>query len=195
MEMKTKISKGNSKMGKVMSVSLTPVRSCPKDVPCASRGNCYALKAYVQYPATRNAWDINYEMATGDRVTYFEEIIKAIQRVKPRFFRWHVAGDILDQDYLNWMITIARENPEVKFLAFTKRHDLNYHFEASNLSIVFSMWPTFGDMGKGMPRAWMQDGSEDRVPGDALECFGNCETCGMCWSLKSIGRDVVFHKH
>ena len=40
-----------------------------------------------------------------------------------------------------------------------------------------------------------EDGSEVRVPKDAIECPGNCESCGMCYELDRLGRDVVFHKH
>ena len=45
-----------------------------------------------------------------------------------------------------------------------------------------------------LPLAYMQDGTEKRVT-NALECPGNCETCGMCWNLKSLNKNVVFKKH
>jgi hypothetical protein len=43
--------------------------------------------------------------------------------------------------------------------------------------------------------AWMQDGTETRIPKGAIECHGNCETCGLCYELPRLGVDVVFHKH
>jgi hypothetical protein len=86
-------------------------------------------------------------------------------------------------------------NPSTIFLAFTKRYDLEYSEIPENLTIIFSMWPGVPDTApRGFPRAWMQDGTEDRVPDDALESPGICHNCGMCWQLAKIGRDVVFHK-
>jgi len=49
-----KISNGNTKLGRIPNISLPPIKACGKDVPCKS--DCYALKAYRQYPATRKAW-------------------------------------------------------------------------------------------------------------------------------------------
>ena len=48
---------------------------------------------------------------------------------------------------------------------------------------------------KCCPEGTMQDGTETRVPEDAIRCPGNCETCGLCYELPRLGRDVVFHKH
>jgi hypothetical protein len=62
--------------------------------------------------------------------------------------------------------------------------------------IVFSAWPGMTFLNPhGHRVAWMQDGSETRVPDDAIECPGNCESCGLCFEHDRLGRDVVFHKH
>lgn len=188
------ISTGNTKLGDIDNVSLTPCKSCLPSAPC--KAQCYALKAYRMYSSVRDCWNANLFDATHERSGYFDGIEKHLSKRKPRFFRWHVAGDILDQDYLDRMVDVASRFPEVKFLAFTKRHDLKYLCTPRNLQIVFSMWPGFGSTRKrSIRRAWMQDGTETRVPADAIECPGHCDMCGMCWSLDSIGRDVVFHKH
>jgi len=192
-----KISNGNSKMGKIPSVSLPPIKACGKDVPCKS--DCYALKAYRLYPTTRKAWDHNLECYNQNPDLYFASIGNWLVKHQPRFFRWHVAGDILDQFYLDKMRDIAKTFPKIKFLAFTKRIDLTYHFLPDNLSIVFSMWPGFGKQLQhvAMPKAWLHDPAniDPRIPGDALECPGNCDNCGMCWHLKNLNKDVVFYKH
>jgi hypothetical protein len=116
----------------------------------------------------------------------------------PQFFRWHVSGDIPNQAYLNSMMAMARMHTDVKFFAFTKHFQLDYRRTPSNLTIIFSMWP-----GMRKPRhkkgvegfAWMQDGTERRVPKGAVECHGTCETCGMCFDIRAAGGHVVFHKH
>jgi len=188
------ISTGNTKLGDIHNVSLTPCKSCLPGAPCKTQ--CYAMKAYRMYPSVRDCWDANLIDATRNRDGFFDNIKEHLSKQRPKFFRWHVAGDILDQDYLDRMVHIAHHFPETRFLAFTKRHELKYRYIPDNLQIVFSMWPGFGNTRKrSFRRAWMQDGTETRVPDDAIECPGHCDTCGMCWALDSIGHDVVFHKH
>lgn len=192
--MKVTISKGNSKMGAIPSVSLPPVVSCPKNVPCSK--DCYALKSFRMYPNVRTAWEGNYDAWKTDSDGYFDQIRQYLAKHSPRFFRFHVAGDIPDQGYLDSMVTLARKFPNTKILAFTKNHTLDFKRLPQNLSIVFSCWPIWPlPKSKSIPRAFMQDGSETRIPATAIECHGNCESCGMCWNLKSIKRDVYFIKH
>jgi hypothetical protein len=130
------------------------------------------------------------------------EWFAALGKNPPRFFRIHVAGDFLSQDHVDAWISLASTNSETKFLAFTKRHELDYSQAPKNLQIVLSMFPVM-DMPPGhnshLPKAWLaQDkaGVEDaRVPADAIECGGSCEACAMCWNLEDLKRDVVFHLH
>jgi hypothetical protein len=201
--MKVHITDGNDKLGAIPNISLPPVLSCLKGVPCAKSG-CYAKKFFGR-PSVKKAWMENYKLATRNRVSYFNQIRQYLTRKSPRFFRWHVSGDILDQQYLDIVVGIAKSFPKIKFLVFTKRYDLTFPDLPENLSIVFSMWPGWNPLESEstkwiksnllLPRAFMQDGTETRVPASALECPGNCISCGMCWHLKNLGRDVVFHKH
>ena len=39
-------------------------------------------------------------------------------------FRFHVGGDIIDNIYFDYMVAIARDFPETKFLAFTKKYEI-----------------------------------------------------------------------
>ena len=194
------ISKGNRKLGCVMNISTTPGRCCPKGVPCASDG-CYANKALRLYPGTRAAWRRNEQLAKHHPESYFKQIAAQVTAAQPRLFRWHVAGDILSTEYLRAMCRIAAANPQTHFLAFSKAFDIVNRFEdceaiPSNLVIVFSAWPGMTFLNPhGHRVAWMQDGTDTRVPEDAIWCPGNCESCGMCYELERLGRDVVFHKH
>ena len=192
-----KISDGNTKLVGIPNVSLMPCRDCRPDAPC--KGSCYALKFFKMYPSVRKAWTENSKQVQTDRNHYLADIQEFLTKKAPRFFRWHVAGDIPDMPYFAAMIVIAEKFPNTKFLAFTKRHEMLDCISAKtlpkNLSVVASMWPKWGKAPKGYPRAWMQDGTETRVPKNALECPGACHNCGACWNLKNLKRDVVFHKH
>jgi hypothetical protein len=189
--MQAKISRGNTKLGKIHNISLVPVKDCANCGACKS--TCYAMKAWRQYPQTRAAWKHNSRLAHNNSFDYFWSIDNYISKKKPEYFRWHVAGDILNQDYYTDMCKVAQRYPNTKFLCFTKRFDLDFSGRPKNLAIVLSMYPEMKVPRKKMPRAWMQDGTETRIPKDAIECSGHCSGCNVCWDLK--GRDVYFHKH
>ena len=186
------ISDGNTKVADCPNVSLMPILSCPDGIPCA--GDCYDCKSTRRFPSVRQARMRNWELVQRDPDSYFAGIREYLDHYAPRYFRWHVGGDIPDQDYYREMCQIAREHPKTHFLAFTKNHALDFRGRPSNLNIVLSMWPNWGNSRKRMPRAWMQDGSEDRIPEGAIQCSGSCEFCGVCWHLKA-GQDVYFLKH
>ena len=195
------ISSGQRKAGNVMNVSTVPAQGCPKGIPCAT-GGCYALKAYRLYPDRHKGWDRNERIATSNPDAYFLQIAERVAKNKPRLFRWHVAGDILSADYLRGMCRIAENNPNTLFLAFTKAYSIVNKYEGSgrqipnNLSVIFSSWPGMKFANPhGHRVAWMQDGTETRVPEDAIWCSGNCETCGLCYDLPKVGRDVVISKY
>jgi hypothetical protein len=197
--MKAKLSKGNSKLGTVANVSLTPVVTCIRKAPCAKL--CYAIKSQRMYKATRDmrAHNLRAFMRTPDE--YFASIAESTRGM--RLFRWHVAGDIVGALYLSGMVHVAMANPDTKYLCFTKHYDLCSKVFAtiarpSNLTIVFSAWPGLPmDNPLGFPVAYMmpRNGEEPRVDGTEVRCPGNCETCCACWSLPASGRNVVFHQH
>jgi len=189
--MKVHISKGNIKLGKIPNISLTPVLSCGKEVPCTK--DCYAKKE-LNRKEVKIAWSENLEIAKNNPSLFFLEIAKFLEKKKPDFFRFHVAGDFLDQNYLNKVMLLCSLFPKTKFLTFTKMHKLDYSQKSDNLTIVFSYWPHWGDTNNNFPKAFMQDGTETRAQG-ALECPGNCENCGLCWNLPKISKNVVFNKH
>lgn len=192
--MKIKIAAGNSKLGpSIPNVSMVPVRDCGNCSAC--RQSCYALKAWRQYKQTRTAWKHNgdaFRESPYDAVASIHSQLLA-KRKPPRFFRVHVAGDFLNQEHVNAWRWLADLWPGIKFLAFTKMHELDFSSMPSNFVVYFSQWPGMPDKAPaGALRAWMQDGTETRVPDGALECPGNCSTCGACFNLK---QDVFFHKH
>lgn len=190
---KVHISKENMKLGKICSVSTAPIKGCVPGVPCVRE--CYAMKAYRLRPVVRKAWDENMEFARVDMGGFFDQIGGFLDRNNKKFFRWFVGGDIPNQEFLDLMNVLASDFSQTRFLAFTKNHGLDFSNLNPNLVIIASMWPNWGNSNIPLRKAWMQDGSENRVPGNALECTGACDQCNMCWHLPDLNRDVVFHKH
>jgi hypothetical protein len=179
------ISPGNAKLGKIPNISTVPGRSCPGARAAGCMAECYAMKAFRQYPSTRAAWTHNHDLWTRNPGAYFGGIVAYLQRKKPARFRWHVAGDIQSPAYLAGMIGVARECPATRFLAFTKTPGLDLADLPPNLAILASRWTTDkGSPSPGAPEAWA--GDDPRMPADVQTCPGSCSTCDRCWAAQPV---------
>ena len=191
------ISRKNSKMGVIPSVSVTPILSCGNCTQC--REYCYALDSYTTYPTVAPAWDSNLLLYLTDPDAYFESISAWISKARHLpFFRWHVAGDIIDEDYFNGMRSLAIRHPATRFLAFTKMYALTNCLLPENLTVVWSAWPGVELPVNGWDRSVAYcrfPDSDVFIPESARECPGKCDSCGTCWTLSSVHRDVVFDIH
>jgi len=197
---KISIAKGNTKMGNGMpSISLPPGVTCSEEARKTCLKECYIMKAFRMYKQTRAAYRRNLKIYQRNPSDFFGQLEKFLEKRQPRFFRFFVGGDFPDQPFVNMSLQLARKFPNVKFLAFTKRYHFDFGNKPDNFAVVLSMWPGMKDdvrLGSvNFPRAWMQDGTETRIPKSAIECHGGCSTCGMCWNLGKLGKDVYFHKH
>ena len=98
-----KISPGNTKMGAVPSVSLPAYSTCRHDCECCKK--CYARKLERIRRSVREAYQSNYKLLREQPEIYWREVEASVMMT--RFFRFHVSGDIVDEDYLRKMIEIA----------------------------------------------------------------------------------------
>ena len=196
-----KISPGNSKLGKIPSVSLPAVVTCRE---CECQDKCYARKLERLRPAVRNAYQHNLDVLNSDPDTYWREVEASI--MMSRFFRFHVSGDIPDSAYFDRMAEIAERNQHCQILCFTKKYEIvnNYISDnwvlPDNMHLVFSAWDNLPlDNPYELPVAYVRfrDGHTD-APEGAVDCSGNCTECattdGGCWSLQK-GESVVFNEH
>ena len=191
--MKLFISKGNNKLGKIPNISLPPVITCINSFYC--KQDCYALRIYIRTPIAKQRWDENYKLLKNNIIKYFLDLADYLHDNKPEYFRYHVAGDIINNNYFALMLSIADLNPNTKFLAFTKNFNLNFSDIPDNLSIILSIFPNMPIPKIDLPKAWMQDGTENRIPSDAIICKKKCDSCGKCWHLKELKKDVILFKH
>lgn len=195
------ISKGNSKMGEISSVSLPAIMTCRKNAPCFKE--CYAHKLEKLRPNVRNAYLRNYEVYKNNPEQYWSAVESEVSMA--RFFRFHVSGDIPDRGYLVRMINLATKYPHCEILCFSKQFEivndvLNVIAAPKNLHLILSGWNGL-DMQNphGLPEAHVRykDGSTTARSG-AVECGGNCTSCARtnegCWTLQR-GQQVVFNKH
>lgn len=200
------LSKGNTKLGAIMNISLPPVVTCHNCNNC--KLYCYAVRSYHRAENVSNAWNDNYLYFLNDSAGYFRDISKALK--KKRFFRWHVSGDIVNHDYLIGMIKVANENPKCQFLAFTKAYQIvnkaidNGAKIPSNLHLLFSAAP-----GNEMPNPYrlpechinFEDPGKNTYCGNAeyeYHCTGNCTECAInccgCFFLHN-GDVTIINQH
>jgi len=191
MERQIVISEGNIKLGRMPNVSLIPVKDCGNCEHC--KKHCYALKAWRMYPQVKVAWSRNSVAFRADATGACSQVGAWCQKRKPRFFRWHVGGDVLNQEHADGILKCAKDCPDTKSLMFTKMHHLQFETQ-ENLTVVLSMFPGMDCPQSDLPMAWYQDGSEKRIPQDGRECPGRCDGCGMCFSLRRK-ESVFFMAH
>lgn len=118
--MEVKISSGNSKLGKIPSVSLPAGETCRSDCECSKK--CYAKKLERLRKTVREAYQHNYDLLKNKPDVYWREVEASI--MMSRFFRFHVSGDIPDEDYLIHMLETAQRNPHCEILCFTKKFEI-----------------------------------------------------------------------
>jgi len=187
MEYSIHIISGNNKIGKTANISLPPVISCRK-LPCNKE--CYAIKLYKWGHVARVAWDANLKLAQENREAYFTMIRRHLLRATPEYFRWHVSGEILDQEYLDQMKKIAFDFFFVSFLVYTKQYSFDFSDTPNNLTVILSAWPGVEMPHTALPLAFIET---DTRAFNTFECEGKCETCRKCWGLRN--KNVVLKKH
>lgn len=200
--LKIHVSKGNKKIGKAYNWSLPPVIGCGNCTEC--KWFCYAVNSAIRYENVRNAWSENLAMMKLDQKKTFDQIEDFLShRRAHKFFRWHVSGEILNYEYLENMIEIARRHPDWFFWTYTKMYGLinvwcNLNGRENlpkNLSIMFSEW-------RGMKmsnpynfpvfRCVFED---ETPPADWWHCPGNCDVCKQLHRGCIKGENVWIHNH
>jgi len=196
---KISISPGNQKMGYIPSISLPPVVTCANGCTCANK--CYAARLCKIRKTVRNAYQRNLDILTSDPGSFWLQVKAAAMVTK--YFRFHVAGDIPNPEYLQQMTQLARDLPGAKFLAFTKQYSMVNDFLISedlpeNLQVIFSAWPGMKMHNPhNLPVANVI--FKGMTPADNWKiCGGNCADCACrgvgCWELKP-GEQIAFYEH
>ena len=206
------ISNGNKKIGKVMNVSLPPILTCHNCKEC--KYFCYDIKACLQYPNTViNARIRNLVILQHDINDYFNRIREKISRRRTnKFFRWHVSGDIINNEYFSNMVSIAREFPDFTFWTYTKNYPIVNHFVEvnggdrekaipSNFHIMFSEWdgmPLVNPYNFPIFTCKLKAGNKNHQPeffNSLYECPGNCDLCKACKRGCIGGENTYCNEH
>ena len=181
------ISKGNKKIGRVWNLSTAPAITCGNCSACIRF--CYAIRDIFKfgYDFLKNcilrSRAKNTAILLFDRSEFFRQIDTfCSSNRKVKIFRWHVSGEILDDDYFYRMCDIAIKHPDWIFWSYTKMFScVNHYFEKhsgrlpKNLHVMFSRWMQEEiDNPFGMPEFH----TVEEVPAGAENvCCGNCQFC------------------
>jgi hypothetical protein len=209
---KISISPGNIKMGNIPSVSLPPHLSCITALKCYY-DRCYAQRMVIFRPNIGKAWHRNYLLYATSPYAYKELLKDSIRTMQsngaPKYFRWHVGGDIVNVDYWNMMCSVANEMDDTRFLVLTKKYYISerFKYKPENLSVLISLWPNearpiqnyIDSIWKGIRDirnqkiAWLED--DPRIRSEAFNpfrCYGSCVHCKQCWTDQ---RDIILMRH
>jgi len=127
---------------RVMNFSLPAYKTitgktvCPFAKDCIKY--CYAQKGNYRYPSVIKGLNNRYELSKTDE--FIPKMNATIILERPTHVRIHDSGDFYSIDYLNKWVTIANDNKEVIFYAYTK--SIKFFIDGlllpKNMKIIFS---------------------------------------------------------
>ena len=143
---------------------------------CAS---CYALKGnYTRYPAIKAAQYRRLEaMKHPAWVTAMAAVIK-----RQKWFRWHDAGDVQDQQHLQKIFEICRLTPETRHWLPTREAWIKDHLASKPDNLVIRFSPPM--VNQRAPESWPNSSMVvnkgfHTCPAPAQG--GKCLDCRQCW--------------
>ena len=180
-----KITEGFTRTSKMPGLSYSlPAWECKtgsklrkvKGSVCAS---CYALKGnYTRYPAIKAAQYRRLEaMKHPAWVTAMAAVIK-----RQKWFRWHDAGDVQDQQHLQKIFEICRLTPETRHWLPTREAWIKDHLASKPDNLVIRFSPPM--VNQRAPESWpnssmVVDKGYHTCPAPAQG--GKCLECRQCW--------------
>ena len=192
-----KITEGFTRTSKMPGLSYSlPAWECKtgsklrkvKGSVCAS---CYALKGnYTRYPAIKAAQYRRLEaMKHPDWVTAMAAVIK-----RQKWFRWHDAGDVQDQQHLQKIFEICRLTPETNHWLPTREAWIKDHLASKPDNLVIRFSPPM--VNQRAPESWphssmVVDKGFHTCPAPAQG--GKCLDCRQCWDPNI--KTVSYGKH
>ena len=202
-ELHVSISRGNSKMGAIPSLSLPPFVSCSPAACKLCVKKCYARRIVARRKTVKEAYEKNLYILQNEPEKFWREVDGALAMAT--HFRFGVSGDIYNADYFEHMVELTRKNKHCEVLCFTKQYDivnnyLKHHKLPKNLHLIFSAWKDLEMPNPyNLPEAHVmfRDGTTTASDGAKL-CTGNCFECSIekrnCWSLKKH-EQILFREH
>lgn len=195
----------NRKLGKACISVPFPVTVCNPEAPCFQK--CYAQHGCQGFANVQGAYYRNLRLYNNNADDFFEQLHYKIKWSGLPMVRFFDSGDYPDAEFLQRSVELAKQFPNVKFMAFTKKYHLvNEYLDnggklPDNYNIVFSAWDALWEVPNpyGLPVAYVKFKEErftPAIPKNAFHCPGresSCSMCGVCWNRKV--KAVYFDEH
>ena len=192
-----KITEGFTRTSKMPGLSYSlPAWECKtgsklRKVKGSVCSSCYALKGnYTRYPAIKAAQYRRLEAMKHPAWT--TAMVAVIKRQK--WFRWHDAGDVQDQQHLNKIFEICRLTPDTNHWLPTREAWIKDHLDKAPANLVIRFSPPM--VNQRAPESWphssmVVDKGFHTCPAPAQG--GKCGSCRQCWD--SNIKVVSYGKH
>lgn len=139
----TKLKETSKKLGlKIFNFSIPAYKTKSGKITCpfadACVKYCYAQKGnYTRFPSVSIGMEKRYLITKS--ISFVPLMNKAIKSKKADAIRIHDSGDFYSREYLQKWITIAKQNPNVNFYAYSKSIPLFKGVKLpKNMDIIFS---------------------------------------------------------
>jgi hypothetical protein len=109
--------------------------TCPMADECVQF--CYAKKGAYIWSNVKPAFEKRYQLSKT--LEFIDSMNEEIARKRPDYVRVHDSGDYYSRSYLAKWITIANQNPSVRFYSYTNMVDMMHKANLpENYDIIFS---------------------------------------------------------
>ena len=109
--------------------------TCPMADECVKF--CYAKKGAYVWSNVQPAFEKRYQLSKT--LEFIDAMNAEIKKKRPDYVRVHDSGYYYSRSYLAKWITIAKDNPEVRFYSYTNMVDMMHKAELpNNYDIIFS---------------------------------------------------------
>lgn len=109
--------------------------TCPMADTCVKF--CYAKKGAYIWSNVKPAFERRYELTKQD--DFVQLMTDEVKRKRADYIRIHDSGDFYSRKYLAKWLQIARDNPSVRFYAYTNMVELIKESELpENFDVIFS---------------------------------------------------------
>ena len=200
------ISKRNTKIGKIASLSLPTKKTCIGMTEWCGE-NCYAERAEIQYPAVLPSYVRNLE---ASRLSNFARMTTMEIQALPKsynLFRIHVAGEFYSVQYIKSWIAIVKANPQMAFYSYTRSwrvpHLVPYLKKLAslaNMSLLCSTDIDTFNAGESVPQGMREAYAGDIQPDKSVLCLvqskksPSCEACKLC-TKPGLKSKIYFSTH
>jgi len=109
--------------------------TCPMAEECVKF--CYAKKGAYIWSNVQPAFEKRYQLSKT--LEFIDAMNAEIKKKRPDYIRVHDSGDYYSRSYLAKWITIAKDNPDVRFYSYTNMVDMMHKADLpGNYDIIFS---------------------------------------------------------